>query len=91
MQFLDRSIFAPESWSWDFDYNGATPTENSTEQNPVWTFPFAGTHQVRLEVCNPLGCDARVQAVEVELPPPVFIDDFESGDLSSWSAASSSP
>lgn len=91
VQFLDRSIFGPETWSWDFDYNGATHIEDSAEQNPVWIFPFAGTHQVRLEVCNALGCNARVQAVQVDLPPPFFIDGFESGDLSRWSAVASSP
>jgi hypothetical protein len=91
VQFVDRSIFGPESWSWDFDFNGASPIEDSAEQNPVWTFPFAGTYQVRLEVCNALGCSDRIQAVEVELPPPFLTDGFESGDLSSWSPQSSSP
>lgn len=91
VQFLDRSIFGPESWSWDFDYDGSTHVEDSTEQNPVWVFPFPGTYQVRLEVCSVLGCTDRIQAVQVELPPPFFIDDFESGDLSAWSAATSSP
>ena len=91
VQFTDRSIYAPESWSWDFDYDGATHTEDSAEQHPVWTFRFAGSYQVRLEVCNGHGCDAREQTVQVELPPSMFTDDFEGGDLSFWSAASSSP
>lgn len=91
VQFTDRSIFAPESWSWDFNYDGVTHVEDSAEQNPVWTFLFAGSYQVRLEVCNVQGCDARVQPVQVELPPPLFIDGFESGDLSLWSGASTSP
>lgn len=91
VQFLDRSIFAPESWAWDFDYNGGTPTIDSTEQNPVWSFHFVGTHQVRLEVCNVVGCGVRIQELLVLTPPPLFLDGFESGDLSSWSAGPSLP
>lgn len=87
VQFVDRSIFGPESWSWDFDYDGVTPTIDSTEQNPVWTFQRPRIYQVYLEVCGALGCDSVVRNVEVVLPPPFLIDDFESGDLSRWTAS----
>ena len=91
VQFIDRSIFAPETWAWDFDYNGGTPTIDSTEQNPVWRFRLAGTHQVRLEVCNVVGCGVRIQEIHVLALPPLFIDDFESGTFSAWSDGFSTP
>jgi PKD repeat protein len=91
VQFVDRSIFGPESWSWDFDYDGAAPTFDSVEQNPVWTFEDTRVYRVYLEVCNAFGCGTRVQELQVLSPPPLFVDGFESGDLSSWSPASSSP
>jgi len=87
VQFLDRSIFGPESWAWDFDYDGVKPTIDSVEQNPVWIFQQARIHRVYLEVCSPLGCDSVVRDVEVLLPPPLFLDDFETGDVSRWSAS----
>lgn len=86
VHFTDHSIFEPIRWSWDFNYTGVH-TEDSSDQHPVWTFRFSGTYQVRLEVCNAVGCSDRIQAVEVELPPPVFIDDFEAGNFAAWSSA----
>jgi len=87
VQFLDLSTLIPLEWSWDFEYNGV-PAVDSTERNPLWTFRFPGTYQVRLEVCNFAGCSVSVQAVQVELPPPLFADDFESGGVTAWSGAS---
>lgn len=91
VQFVDRSIFLPHSWAWDFDYTGGTPTIDSTAQNPVWKFRLAGTHQVRLEVCNVVGCGVRIQEIHVVGPPPLFVDDFESGTFLSWSRSFSTP
>jgi gliding motility-associated-like protein len=53
--FHDSSAPAAQivSWAWDFNNNGTT---NSTLQNPSYTFPSAGTYQVKLTVSSTAGC-----------------------------------
>ncbi|MCM1988014.1 PKD domain-containing protein [Methanococcoides seepicolus] len=55
VQFTDLSTDA-ESWSWDFDNDGV---EDSTEQNPVYTYTVPGTYTVNLTVSNPAGSDTK--------------------------------
>ncbi|MCR9245987.1 MAG: PKD domain-containing protein, partial [bacterium] len=53
VQFTDQSTGA-NSWQWDFDDDG---TVDSTQQNPTYTFPAAGTYSVRLTATGPGGSD----------------------------------
>jgi PKD repeat protein len=63
------STFGYTSWAWDFDTNGTT---DSTERNPVWTYPTAGTYSVSLTASNSYGTDTETKAgyVTVATPPP---------------------
>lgn len=64
--FTDLSTDAV-SWSWDYDDNGST----SSQQNPTYTFSTDGTFAVSLIVENSFGCtDEQTQDVLV-LPQPV--------------------
>lgn len=58
-----------DSWSWDFNNDGV---EDSKLQNPTYTFPNAGTFQVKLTVKQG-PCDATIiQNVKVD-PGPVLV------------------
>lgn len=50
IQFTDLSTGYPEWWNWDFGDG-----ESSTEQNPVHTYPVAGTYSVTLATGNAWG------------------------------------
>jgi PKD repeat protein len=58
VQFSDISSGNPTSWAWDFDNNG---TIDSTEQNPIYQYPAAGTYSVTLTVSNPYGSDTKTK------------------------------
>lgn len=52
VQFTDRSLNSPSSWSWKFE--GGTPA-TSTERNPVVTYNSPGVYSVELTVTNSSG------------------------------------
>jgi PKD repeat protein len=58
---------------WDFDVSGTT-SDVSTEANPEFTFPSAGTYEVSLQVTTADGCTTSgTQTVLVNaLPQPAF-------------------
>lgn len=58
VQFTDTSAESPTSWSWDFDGDGIA---DSTEQNPVYTYPKAGTYTVTLTATNIAGSDTETK------------------------------
>lgn len=70
VQFTDQSTDSPTSWLWNFG-NGIT----STLQNPLYTYPAAGTYTVMLRVSNAVGLDSltRTSYITIDLssPPPV--------------------
>jgi PKD repeat protein len=53
--FTDLSTGDIDTWSWDFDNDG---TEDSTEQNPLYTYSSPGTYTVALSVDGPGGADS---------------------------------
>lgn len=63
MQFIDTSTGAPTSWAWVF-FGTAGPATSSM-QNPVQTFPAAGTFNVKLTVSNSAGSSTITQSVTV--------------------------
>jgi PKD repeat protein len=68
--FTDLSTQTPTSWSWDFDNDG---TENSTLQNPSYTYNTAGTYTVSLSATNGEGSDTetKIDYITVNDAPPV--------------------
>lgn len=62
VSFFDASRNFPTTWSWDFG-DGT----NSTEQNPVHTYPDAGLYTVTLSVINEFGANStsRIDCVSV--------------------------
>ena len=53
VQFTDSSGgTAPLSYAWDFNSDGIV---DSTEQNPVYLYPVAGTYMAQMTVTNDLG------------------------------------
>lgn len=72
-QFMDASIGDPDTWQWDFG-DGTT----SGEQNPVHTFPDAGTYPVCLTITDTVeNCtDTFCMDVEVGEPGPGGCDNF---------------
>ncbi|MBI4813422.1 MAG: chitobiase/beta-hexosaminidase C-terminal domain-containing protein [Methanobacterium sp.] len=49
VQFTDTSSNGPTSWSWDFNGDGV---EDSTQQNPTYTYNTPGTYTVSLTASN---------------------------------------
>ncbi|NIQ88288.1 MAG: PKD domain-containing protein, partial [Deltaproteobacteria bacterium] len=47
-----------DTWSWDFDNDG---TEDSTEQNPVYTYTTGGTYTVSLTASGLGGSDTNTK------------------------------
>lgn len=77
----------PQQWSWDFDGLGV-----STEQNPSFIFPAAGSYNVSLSVAGFSGCEKTImQLVNVQAGPiPSFtVDDACQGTLMNFSNGSS--
>ncbi|QSZ66965.1 DUF3344 domain-containing protein [Methanofollis aquaemaris] len=58
VQFTDQSAYDPVSWAWDFDNDG---TEDSTLQNPSYTFMAPGVYSVKLTAANSHGSDDEVK------------------------------
>jgi PKD repeat protein len=56
------------SWSWDFGHGGAT----STQQNPSYTYPAAGTYNVKLCVNGSTACVTKPVVVNPAPPTPVI-------------------
>lgn len=69
-QFTNTSSSDVEDFAWDFD-DGTF----SQEENPLHTFPGAGTYQVELEVFNQCGSDVISQTIVVEA---LLVADFTS-------------
>ncbi|OGX92254.1 PKD domain-containing protein [Hymenobacter coccineus] len=73
VQFTDASLLSPTAWSWSFP--GGTPA-TSTAQNPVVTYPTAGTYAATLTVTNASGTasttTAAVVVVSAALPVASF-------------------
>jgi len=59
VHFTDASTNSPTSWSWDFDSDG---TEDSTEQNPSFTYTADGTYTVKLTATNSTGSDEEIKS-----------------------------
>ena len=68
VQFNDGSENAT-GWAWNFG-DGAT----STQQNPTYTYLFAGNYTVNLTVSNSYGTDSKLATINVSAQPvlPVF-------------------
>ena len=85
VQFSDTSTGDIDTWSWDFDNDGAV---DSTEQNPTYTYTAAGVYIAKLFVSGP-GGSSEVTHQIVVYDGNVYVDD--SGDDSnygtSWSDA----
>ncbi len=69
-QFTNTSSSDVEDFAWDFD-DGSF----SQQENPLHTFPGAGTYHVELEVFNECGSDVIIQIIVVE---PVLVANFTS-------------
>jgi PKD repeat protein len=69
-QFMNTSSSDVEDFAWDFD-DGTF----SQQENPLHTFPGAGTYLVELEVFNECGSDVIIQTIIVD---PVLVADFTS-------------
>lgn len=59
IQFLDKSVGVPESWSWEFA--GGTP-HLSSQENPNVIFNSDGVYNVILGVTNDFGTDVETKA-----------------------------
>jgi PKD repeat protein len=65
IQFTDTSKYA-NTYHWDFDYNGAT----SSEQNPEFTYDKPGKYNVKLTITGDGGTDYTYREVNI-YPLPV--------------------
>ena len=78
--FSDLSTNTPTSWAWDFQNDG---TVDSTVKNPTFTYPSAGSYDVRLTVTNAGGSDSKlVTGYVVASAPPAPVADFSGTPLS---------
>jgi len=85
VSFFDTSRNSPTTWNWDFG-DGT----NSTEQNPVHTYPDAGLYTVSLSVKNEFGANStsRIDCVSVgEKAATLYVDaDNVSGASDTYSS-----
>lgn len=70
LQFYDMSTCEPDSWLWTF---GTVDIPDSTEQNPIVTFP-QGTFSVSLTVSNNFGSSTKTDTVVVNLAPALLLE-----------------
>ena len=79
IQFVDRSLNAPNAWRWEFP--GGIPS-SSTEQNPTVSYAQAGTYSVSLTVSNSQGSNQIRKegfiSVNGSARDTFFIQNFES-------------
>ncbi|HEY9420570.1 MAG TPA: PKD domain-containing protein [Thermoanaerobaculia bacterium] len=67
--FEDISTGEPTEWQWEFGDG-----ETSTRQNPLHTYPAAGTYTVTLRVTSPGGSANKRKFVTVEAGEPLIAD-----------------
>ncbi|HXW98306.1 MAG TPA: PKD domain-containing protein, partial [Methanomicrobiales archaeon] len=69
VSFRDFSWGKPTSWAWDFESDGIV---DSTDQNPVHTYPNPGRYNVTLTVKNVAGSDTTIRKnyITVVVPRP---------------------
>jgi PKD repeat protein len=67
--FTDSSTGPVDTWSWDFNND---TIEDSTEQNPMYTYAAAGTYTVSLTISGPAGSSTQTKTdyITVNEPPP---------------------
>ena len=71
-RFTDQSSGDITSWSWDFDNDG---TEDSTDQNPRYTYEATGIYTVSLTVTGPGGSDTETEVdFAVVVMPTYYVD-----------------
>lgn len=70
VNFYDKTCGTATSWQWQFP--GGTPA-TSTSQNPVVTYPAAGSYNVTLIVNGPGGTDTLIAINEVTIAPSAAI------------------
>jgi PKD repeat protein len=63
--FTDTSTEGPTSWLWNFGDPSAGLLNTSTDQNPFFSYNFAGTYMVTLTVSNSDGLSSTSQSVIV--------------------------
>ncbi len=75
VQFTDASTgTSPLTYAWDFNNDGST---DSTQQNPLYAYPAAGTYSVKLTVTGPGGINFVTHDVTVSAAPvPAPVVDF---------------
>ena len=56
--FTDDSYGTPTQWQWDFENDG---TYDSTEQNPIYTYPTTGIYSVKLTVSDGINTDSYIR------------------------------
>ncbi len=64
LQFMDLSLYNPDSWLWEFG-DGNT----STEQNPLHQYPAPGEYELCLTVENQFGANTACQNIYVFFSP----------------------
>jgi YVTN family beta-propeller protein len=62
VQFTDKSIGSPTSWSWDFNNDGI---DDSKEKNSTYTYANPGTYVSKLTVSNANGFDSKTATITV--------------------------
>ncbi len=63
VQFFDASLRA-DSWLWTFE---GADIMNSTDQNPIVSFPAPGLYQIRLEAINAAGSHTAIYSEYIEI------------------------
>jgi PKD repeat protein len=69
--FTDLSTGDVDTWSWDFDNDG---TEDSTEQNPLYTYNSPGTYSVALTASGDGGSDTNTKIDYITVYTPAAAD-----------------
>jgi subtilisin family serine protease len=74
VEFKDSSLYAPTSWTWNFQ--GGTPA-TSTSSNPIVSWSSPGTYSVSLTVANANGTNTKTKSAYIVITTPQNLPFFE--------------
>ena len=74
IQLTDKSLNAPNSWTWTATSSSGVSFSNANIQNPIVTFANSGTYTVSLIAKNSIGSDSSFQTITVNTTPTISVN-----------------
>lgn len=71
VKFTDQSTNTPTSWKWEYRKGSGSWTQFAKNKNPSYTFPAAGSYDIRLTASNKGGSDVETKTAYITVTTPV--------------------